>query len=453
MISNSSFKANFTRLHLSAFSICVTLISILFFANFYAYGEEDKRPEIEKEINRLEQEAAAIDENIKNTQASASTLSGEIKIFNDEIKQRQLEIKRLNLVLQKTGADIKKATDMISALSLKINKQRKALSASLFLLSTYDQDTILAVILKNKKLSDFFTLLYNLDLVQSDIQTALVDLRQDRKDFETKKEELAEFQEEQEELKVFKEIEERFLAQKKKEKDEILRLTKGKEALFQQLLKSKKKDIAALKTQLFYLEKTGVTAEDAVKFADLAAKRAGIRTAFLLALLEVETGKQFEDGVISVGTNLGTGNWQKDLYNCYINLGKRSAAEAEKRALLSITEKLNLDPDKMPVSRKPSYGCGGAMGPAQFLPTTWLRFEGKVAELTGHNPPNPWNVEDAFTASAVFLASAGADLQTQAGEIRAAKTYISGSPSCSKYICRSYSNRIIALARDIDRTL
>lgn len=453
MIPKLSFKVNFKRLYLSAFSLCIALVFISFFANFYAYGEEDKRSEIEKEISRLEQDAAAIDENIKNTQASASTLSGEIKIFNDEIKQRQLEIKKLNLVLQKTGADIKKATEMVSALSLKINKQRKALSASLFLLSTYDQDTILAVLLKNKKLSDFFTLLHNLDLVQSDIQTALVDLRQDRKDFETKKEELAGFQEEQEELKVFKEIEERFLAQKKKEKDEILRLTKGKEALFQQLLKSKKKDIAALKTQLFYIEKTGITAEDAVKFADLAAKRAGIRTAFLLALLEVETGKQFEDGIISVGTNLGTGNWQKDLYKCYINLGKRSAAESEKRAFLSITEKLNLDPDKMPVSRKPSYGCGGAMGPAQFLPTTWLRFEKKVAELTGHNPPSPWNVEDAFTASAVFLASAGADLQTQAGEIRAAKTYISGSPSCSKYICRSYSNRIIALARDIDRTL
>ena len=448
-----SFKRRIRRLNISAFWVCAVLFFSFFLADTAVFGQEDKRSEIEKEINRLEDEASAIDNNIKNTQASASTLSNEVKIFNDEIKQRQLEVKRLNLVLQKTSADIKKASEMVNALSFKIEKQRRALSASLFLLSTYDQDTILAVILKNKKLSDFFALLHNLDLVQNDIQTALVDLREDRKDFEEKKEELAEFQEEQEELKVFKEIEERFLAQKKKEKDEILRLTKGKEALFQQLLKSKKKDIAALKTQLFYLEKTGVTAEDAVKFADLAAKRAGIRTAFLLALLEVETGKQFEDGIISVGTNLGTGNWKRDLYNCYINLGKRGAAEAEKRAFLSIAEKLNLDPDKMPVSRKPNYGCGGGMGAAQFLPTTWLRFEKKVAELTGHNPPNPWNVEDAFTASAIFLAQSGADSQTQAGEIRAAKTYISGSPNCAKYICRSYSSRIIALARDIDRTL
>src|SRR3989344_3922119 len=107
------------------------------------------------------------------------------------------------------------------------------------------------------------------------------------------------------------------IGKKKKEKEELLRLTKGKEALFQQLLKSKKRDITTLKTQLFYLEKTGITAEDAIRFADLAAKRAGIRTAFLLALLEVETGRQFEEGVISVGTNLGTVNWRDDLYLCY----------------------------------------------------------------------------------------------------------------------------------------
>jgi membrane-bound lytic murein transglycosylase B len=290
-------------------------------------------------------------------------------------------------------------------------------------------------------------------LIQGNIQEALAGLRQDRKDLENKKAELADFQEEQQKLKALKQTEERALAGKKKEKDELLRLTKGKEALFQQLLQNKKRDIAVLKTQLFYLEKTGITAEDAVKYADLAAKRTGIRTAFLLALLEVETGKQFEDGQFSVGTNIGTGNWQRDLYQCYINLGKRSAAESEKNAFFSITSKLNLDPDRMPVSRKPSYGCGGAMGPAQFLPTTWLRFEDRVAELTGHNPPNPWNIEDSFTAAAIFLADAGASSQTQAGEIAAAKTYISGNANCTKYICRSYSSRIISLARDIDRVL
>ena len=93
------------------------------------------------------------------------------------------------------------------------------------------------------------------------------------------------------------------------------------------------------------------------------------------------------------------------------------------------------------------------MGPAQFLPTTWLRYADDVAQLTGHNPPNPWNTEDAFQAAAVFLAKAGAASQTNAGEIAAAKTYISGNPSCTKSICKYYSSRIVALAEEINRSL
>lgn len=146
------------------------------------------------------------------------------------------------------------------------------------------------------------------------------------------------------------------------------------------------------------------------------------------------------------------------MYNCYINLGRRSAAESQKRAFLKITDQLGFDPDKMPVSRRPSYGCGGAMGPAQFIPTTWLLYEDKVAALTGHNPPNPWNIEDAFTASAVFLGEGGAAAQTKAGELKAARIYISGRATCSTTTssgraCNYYANRVFSLSQDIDRVI
>lgn len=421
-----------------------------------AYAQEldpVKRAELERQLQRLEQEANELDKNLQQVQGEARTLANETETVNTEIKRRELEIKRLALVIKKTALEIQAKSAGIAMLAKKIDKSRRALGASLFLLYAYDQDNALTILLKNQNLSDFFNSLNSLQRVQSNIQEAVGEFKEDKTLLEKEKVELEEFEEEQQDLRSLQEVERRFLAQKKKEKEELLRLTKGKEALFQQLLKSKKRDIATLKTQLFYLEKTGITAEDAIRFADLAAKRAGIRTAFLLALLEVETGKQFEDGVISVGTNVGTGNWERDMYNCYIRLGRRKQAESEKAAFFEITGKLNLDPDKMPVSRRPNYGCGGAMGPAQFIPTTWLRFEKRVASLTGHNPSSPWNVEDAFTAAAIFLADAGADAKTEAGEIRAAKTYISGRPSCTRYVCRSYANRIISLARDIDRIL
>ena len=375
------------------------------------------------------------------------------KTLDAEVKRRQIEIRRLTLSLKKTSFEISDKKAGVTTLSKKIDTSRQGLSASILLLYTFDDENPLTILLKHTNLSSFFRSVDAVDKVQTNIQSSLKNFRDNRIELQKEEQDLEDSEKEQEDLKALQEVERQALAQKQQEKDELLRLTKGKEALFQQLLKSKQKDIAALKTQLFYLEKTGITAENALRVADLAAKRAGIRTSFLLALLEVETGKQFEDGVISVGTNLGTGNWRRDLYQCYINLGKRGSAEAEKNAYLRITSSIGVNPDSMPVSRKPNYGCGGAMGPAQFLPTTWLRYADDVAQMTGHNPPNPWNPEDAFQAAAVFLAKAGATSQTNAGEIAAAKTYLSGNPSCSKSICRYYSNRILALAEEINRSL
>ncbi len=428
---------------------------IFSFVLFYpVFAQEvDKRAEIKVQIQKLEDEADAIDKSLAATEKEKLTLANEVDNFNNEIKRRELNMKRLTLAINEAAVDINTKTKDIATLSDKIDVSKKALASGLFTIYSYEQDSILEVLLKHDNLSSFFSSFQGLVGMQTGLQATMQKFADNQQTLQKERDDLENFEEDQQQLKSLQVVERKFLEQKKQEKDEILRLTKGKESLFQQLLKSKKQDIATLKTQLFYLEKTGITAEDATHFADLAAKRTGIRTAFLLALLEVETGKQFEDGVISVGTNLGTGNWQKDLYTCYIKLKKPKTAEAEKAAFLEITGKLNLDPDSMPVSRKPNYGCGGAMGPAQFLPSTWLRFDDRVSQLTGHNPPNPWNVEDAFTAAALFLADAGADGQNPTGEAMAAKTYISGQPKCTKYVCNSYANRILSLAKDIDQIL
>src|SRR3989344_5674756 len=233
-----------------------------------------------------------------------------------------------------------------------------------------------------------------------------------------------------------------------------IRETKGQESKFQELIKQSQKDIEKIREQLTFLHQHGITAEDAVRYAQLAAIRAGIRPAFLLAILEIES---------RLGQNVGTGNWKDDMYECYIRLGtkyypnKRSyylqRAETEKNAFFVIIGKLGLSPDSVKVSREPNYGCGGAMGPAQFIPSTWLSYEEEVARLTGNNPPNPWSIEDAFTASAIKLARGGANTKTRAGENSAARAYIGGSTRCSSSICNYYANTVLRKADEIEKNL
>ena len=438
--------------------VVVLLVGAYFVRAQTPPADQDQREALTRQLEALEREAAALDQSIQETQSQTKTLQQQIKVFDAEIKRRELEITRLGLAIRKAELDIRAKAAGISDLTTRIAKNREALGKNIAELYAYDQENMLVVLVKNETLSDFFSAFDNIRDLQGQINALVDDLRTNRSRLEEEKAAVEEFREERLSLRALAEVEKRAVSTKKIEKDRLLKLTKGKEATYQQLLSQKKKDIQTLKTQLFYLERTGVKAEDALKYAELAAKRTGIRTAFLLALLEVETGRQFEGGVISAGTHLGTGNWKTDMYDCYIDLGRKSAAENQKNAFFKITAELNLDPDKMPVSRRPSYGCGGAMGPAQFIPTTWLLFADRVANLTGHRPPNPWSIEDAFTASATFLADSGATAKTKSGEIAAARTYISGRPSCpasgsARSACLAYANRVWSLSQDIENAI
>lgn len=92
------------------------------------------------------------------------------------------------------------------------------------------------------------------------------------------------------------------------------------------------------------------------------------------------------------------------------------------------------------------------MGAAQFIPSTWVAYEGRVSEIVGR-PANPWNIEDAFTAAAVKLANGGAGAKTRVAEIAASKAYYSGKSYCSSAPCNSYANAIQRKATEIEKNL
>ena len=85
------------------------------------------------------------------------------------------------------------------------------------------------------------------------------------------------------------------------------------------------------------------------------------------------------------------------------------------------------------------------MGPAQFIPTTWLLYEESVSKITGNRPPNPWDPKDAFVASALLLKDNGAGARTYFAEHTAALKYLAGS-NWRKPSYRFYGDDVMALA-------
>ena len=419
----------------------------------WAQESGSKRVELESQIAAIENEITGLDKELVQIRGRKESLKNEIAKLDNEIKRSELTIKGLNLSVRQTENNIALRVESIKEAQIKTDKQKKSLSEYLRTVYKRDDLSLVEILLVKKDLGEFFQEVSTFEDLQTKMNQSFDDLAVLKVELQKEKEELEEKREELLSLRALAQIQKQNVESKKGEKNKILKLTQGAEENYQKVINAKKKDIAAIRSQIYYLERTGVSAEDAVKYADLAAKRTGIRTAFLLGLLEVETGRRYEEGVITAGSHTGSGNWRTDLYECYLRLGKPSSAEKQKNAFFKITRELGYNPDSMPVSKKPNYGCGGAMGPAQFLPSTWLLFDDKVSSLTGHNPPDPWKVEDAFTAAALYLADAGATAKTQKTELRAAKAYISGSPNCTKYICNFYSREVLRIAALIEPNL
>ncbi len=426
------------------FTSIVIVISIQFFVFSIHAAIEDEISTRQQQIEELQRQIDEYQKQIETNRSQARTLETEIAGLNAQIRQIELTIRSLELSIKQTSAEISDKELKISDAESKIEIHKDAIVQFLKITYQNDQKTLAHIILSNNNFSDFFTVINDIRTNQKRLQTTIHELKRLKDDLGIQQENLEEKKSEFERLRGLESLEKRSLGQNKSAKDKILKDTKGQEAKFQELVKKSQKNIEAIRSQITYLQQYGVSAEDAVKYGQLAAIATNIRPAFLIAILEVESG---------LGRNVGTGNWLDDMYQCYLRLRKPSRAETEKTAFLKIVEKLGLDPDTVKVSREPNYGCGGALGPAQFLPSTWLAYEERVADLTGHNPPNPWNIEDAFMASAIKLANGGAASKDKTGETRAAKAYISGKPTCASRICNYYANAVLRKAAKIERNL
>lgn len=434
----------------------IVILAVMIIAPIFVFAQTvdpAKRAELEAQISQIEKEIAGLDQDLVVIQGKKETLKNEVARLDNEIKRAQLTINGLNLTIRQTEGNISLRVESIKEAEIKMGKQKISLSEYLRTIYKQNELSLIEMLLVKKDLSQFFQEVSALEDVQKKINQSLDDLTLLKEQLQKEKDELETKQEELLSLRALAQIQKQNVDSQKSQKNKLLKDTQGQESNYQKLIQTKKQNIAAIRSQIQYLGKAGVTAEEAVKYATLAANRTGIRTAFLLGLLEVETGRRYEEGIITAGSHTGNGNWYTDLYLCYINLGKPSSAEKQKNAFMQITSGLGYNPDTRPVSRKPNYGCGGAMGPAQFLPSTWLLFDDKVADLTGHNPPDPWNVEDAFTAAALYLSDAGARSKTRTAELRAAKAYISGSPNCTQYICNFYSKEVLRIAALIEPNL
>lgn len=332
--------------------------------------------------------------------------------------------------MQSTKLNIKNAESQIIVSEQNLQTEEKKLEAIqneisglLRLIQQADLFSPLKILFSSASLADFFValeqnLVLNRQLSQKMIErAAVVKTIQDKLDqLQGKKTDLTN-------LLSIQTLEESKIQEVKKENESLLQTTLGREAEYQKIVTNQKKTASEIRNRLYELAAVkAITFGEAVKIAQWVTSQIKIRPALLLSVITQES---------NLGKNIGTCNRPNDPPEKSWKVVMKP--ERDQEPYLAICKELRLDPDVQPVScpmkdaKGKQIGWGGALGPAQFIPSTWQGYKQKVKNFTGQSIANPWDVRDAFVAAALLLAANGATSQEEKGEWKAAMIYFSGS--------------------------
>jgi membrane-bound lytic murein transglycosylase B len=403
-------------------------------SNAQSEGVEMRRQQLEQQLSNIQQQIRQRQQLLNKMQQQRVSLERDLSILNAEIEKAQLNIRAREIAIQDLNQDIAGKEEKISNLNEKLKREKESLAQLLRKTQEMDDYSLVEVVLSNEDLSEFFEEVNSFSAIQEQLQQSFKDIAQTKESTRNEKEVLQEKRAEQVELKRIQQLEKQKIEDKKAEKQEILNITRGQEDKYQDFIQQKRKTASEIRSELFSLRGSdSIPFEKALRLAREASEETGVRPALILGVIAEES---------NLGENVGTGNWREDMH-----------PSRDQPVFKRITERLGVDPDEMPVSAKPWYGWGGAMGPAQFIPSTWVQYEDRVAEKTGNNPPNPWNPEDAFMASAILLADNGATKGTYEAERLAALRYFAGWQNAEKPEYSFYGDEVMELAQKYQRQI
>lgn len=390
----------------------------------FAQTPQEEREKLEEELKQLEEQIAEYEKDITKTEKEKKSLQNEIYILKTKIQKINTQISQSNVMIKDLGFQIQDTESSISQTSFKIDDSKQKLANILQLIYEKDQKSLLEVLLSEKELSDFFDDLTALETLNSRSSEILNDIKALKTSLEGQKVSLDREKSELENVVKVQTLQKQESEKAQQETNYYLKLT---EAEYQQHLKNKQeaeKKAAEIRARIFEL--VGVpeapTFGEALEMAKYVETITGVRPAFLLAVLTQES---------NIGKNVG---------QCYLknsstgagtviysgkDVSKVMSPTRDVPYFLQITRELGRDPYATPVSCPMSYGWGGAMGPAQFIPSTWMIYRDEVRAVTGR-APDPWSIKDAFLASALYLADYGAAKQDYNSEFNAALSYFAG---------------------------
>ncbi len=437
------------------FFLIPILLFTFHFSLFTLHAQEggnaiDRQKKLESDLDILNKEISTQRIILENKQREGVSLERDITILGTKIEKAKLLIRARTLAINDLGVGIKVKDRTIDDYSTKIDQGQDSLVGLMRRTNELDGYSIADVTFSDKSLSEFFTDIGSFYYIEGAIDALFEEIKSAKEVVEEEKTALEEKKSDQINLRYTQEVEKKRIKKNEDEKVRILKVTKGQEKEYKKVLKEKQARAASIRAELFSLRDSGqIKFGQALDYANIVSQKTGIRPAFLLAIFVQESNLGKNQG----GCYLRDFNTGAGISSRTNNIVSRVMNPKAIKQFLKITENVGRDPLKTLVSCPQEIGWGGAMGAAQFIPSTWAIFEDRITTTLGIDVADPWRPRDAFTAAGLYLTDLGAAKKTYVSEREAACRYYSGRSCGQSSWATNYGNQVMRKAEKIQTTM
>ncbi len=415
-------------------TILTILIVIFALANIFYFKDTDASTSLSvsssadsstvdtSKVNNLQDEMSKTQDKIAKTQQQLNQSQSALYV-------NQVQVYNTKSVIQQVEADIADKEQQITNLSQQEDLNKALLEGYVEeLYYQAQEDPLIQLAVTSIDLNGLTSNTDNMISIKEKILETLDDIGSNKSQLAS----------DQADLSKQKQQHEQLLAQQTAQQGQIVSDIQDTQATLQEL----QQKMAKLQSDLSSLLGTNVSVSDVKTAAGIASKATGVRKSFILAELMQESG---------MGRYTGGCTYKNAHMHSY-------DIPVFKKIMTSLHYGLN---DKKVSCPGSGGGYGGAMGIAQFVPTTWGGSDGKsgyipyISSATGHNPPDPWSVIDGVMGMAKKLADAGAT--SKKGEYAASMIYYCGTSHPTNTYpgrvndCNNYAADVQSLAASYEK--
>ncbi|PIR84950.1 hypothetical protein COU15_03290 [Candidatus Kaiserbacteria bacterium CG10_big_fil_rev_8_21_14_0_10_45_20] len=426
--------------------LCVVGVSSLFVtptANTNAaFLTSEERAHLEAEYDKIQAEIAEWQKVLDETRNKKDSLQGDVNELNALIKKATAQIRQRNVEITRLTDEINQKEQNLSELESKLQRGRASLANILRVQNTADDRSVAELILSADDFSEFFGKLDSLSVLKRDLQLMFVEIRDLQATVQEEREMLTEKQRRELDARYDVERSRQQVAANEAQKQSLLDVVKSEEKTYADVLAERQRQADQIRSALFDLrDAEGIPFAQALEYATEAERATGVRAAFILAILEQESnlGKNVGQCLL-VNTETGAGKG-KNTGRAFSNVMHPTR---DVPIFVEITSRLGRDPFNTPVSCPQSIGYGGAMGPSQFIASTWNIYSDKLAKTLNVGTADPWIPKHAIMATSLFVKDLGANEGGYSAEREAAGRYYAGGNW--KTLGLGYAASVIALA-------